>query len=74
MKIGEQPKIRYKSDGERYIVMLGDNRAGFVRKRDDGRWNAADTFMRKHRDFPTRTKAAAWLQKETEKAIAAGEL
>ena len=56
------------------IVMFGDDRAGFVRKRDDGRWNPADTFMRKSRNFDTRSKAGAWLQKEIEHAIAAGEL
>lgn len=74
MKLGEKPQLHYRRDGERYIVMLGNDRAGFCRQQDDGRWSAADTFMAKTHTFKTRRQAGAWLQKETERAIAAGDL
>jgi hypothetical protein len=72
-EIRAMSKLSYRRDGERYIVMLGDDRAGFVRRQDDGKWNAADTFMAKQRNFPTRSKAGAWLAKELESAIARGD-
>lgn len=74
MKIGEKPKLRYQNDGVRYIVMLGDDRAGFVAYRAGEGWHASDTFMRKSRLFKTRKAAGEWLKKETERAIKAGEL
>ena len=85
-KLGEKPKIRFERDGERYIVMLGDDRIGFVRSyfppsrirrgraSVSAQWNATDTFMRKSQNFPTRRAAGDWLQKETERAIRAGEI
>ncbi len=70
----EPAKIRFQPSGERYIVMLGDDRAGFVRKKPNGKWNAADTSMSKIRDFPTRRAAGVWLRSEAESAIRRGEL
>jgi hypothetical protein len=76
------PSPKFVRDGERYIVMCGDDRAGFVRKWHsmlaEGRsvrvsWNAVDTFMVKSRWFPTREKAGAWLAKELAAAIERGD-
>lgn len=74
-KIGENARITFVVDAlDRYIVMLGDDRAGFVRRNEYGLWNAADTFMKKSRNFKTRREAGEWLRRETERAIAKGEL
>jgi hypothetical protein len=74
MKIGEQPRLRYVRDGHRYIVMLGDDRAGFVAQTGDKMWNAVTTFMSKQRNFSTRAKAGAWLQSDLQAAIARGDV
>jgi hypothetical protein len=77
------PPPKFLRDGERYIVMCGDDRAGFVRKGHstlaEGQpvrvsWNAVDTFMVKSRWFPTREKAGAWLAKELAAAIKRGDI
>jgi hypothetical protein len=55
-------RAKLKRVGDRYIVSngLGD-RLGFVRQYPNGRWNAADSYMEKSRDFPTRAAAIEWL-------------
>ena len=63
--------MRFKQDGERYIVFLGDDRIGFV-KRDGKLWNAVDTFMEKSADRPSRDKAAIWLRRVFERAAKEG--
>jgi hypothetical protein len=69
------PPPKFVRDGERYIVMCGDDRAGFVRQGVvRGSWNAVDTFMAKSRWFPTREKAGAWLAKELAAAIKRGDI
>jgi hypothetical protein len=64
---------RFKRDGERYIVYLGDDRIGFAR-RHRTTWNAVDSTMSKTRDFASRDKAAAWLVREFRRAVKAGEI
>ena len=68
------PPPKFRRDEDRYIVMCGDDRAGFVRQMDDKRWHATDTFMRKSRNFDTRAKAADWLARELRAAIDHGEI
>jgi hypothetical protein len=77
------PPPKFLRDGERYIVMCGDDRAGFVRKGEQplhaGRaphiaWNAVDTTMAKSRWFRTRSQAAAWCRRELAAAIERGEI
>jgi len=63
------PDVRYLSDNDRYIVMCGDDRAGFVRKTVAGEWSAVDTTMEKSKTFRTRRGAGEWLRRELEKAI-----
>jgi len=38
-------RVIFRRDGERYIVFLGDDRIGFVRRADNGTWNHVDTTM-----------------------------
>jgi hypothetical protein len=71
-KLGAEPKIKFKRDGERYIVFLGDDRIGFVRKTASYAWNAADTFMEKSVNRVTRIAAAAWLRREFQRAVREG--
>jgi hypothetical protein len=56
----KQP-LTYRRDGDRYIVYLGEDRLGFVRRDSsattDRVWNAADTFMAWSRWFQTRDAA-----------------
>ena len=38
-------RVIFRRDGDRYIVFLGDDRIGFVRRADNGTWNHVDTTM-----------------------------
>ena len=38
-------KVIFRRDTDRYIVFLGDDRIGFVRRADNGTWNHVDTTM-----------------------------
>jgi hypothetical protein len=67
------PPPKFQRDGERYIVMCGDDRVGFVRRVSSLCWNAIDTTMEKSRDFSTRQIAARWLAKELAAALDRGE-
>jgi hypothetical protein len=51
--------LSYRRDADRggYIVYLGDDRLGFVKRGVDGRWNAADTWMAWSRWFKARDDA-----------------
>jgi hypothetical protein len=56
--------IRYKRDGDRYIVHIGDDRIGFVRYAPSRRrWNAVDTTMVYIRWFDTRDAAGKALHR-----------
>ena len=43
-RLGDK-RVIFRRDGERYIVFLGDDRIGFVRRADNGTWNHVDTTM-----------------------------
>ena len=38
-------RVIFRRDVDRYIVFLGDDRIGFVRRADNGIWNHIDTTM-----------------------------
>src|SRR5215831_659744 len=38
-------RVIFRRDGERYIVFLGGDRTGFVRRADNGTWNHVDMTM-----------------------------
>lgn len=73
-KIGAEPKVAFKRDGERYIVYLGDDRIGFVAQQEDERWNAVDTLMAKTATTITRRAAADWLGREYKRAVREGKI
>jgi hypothetical protein len=50
-------KVIFRRDGERYIVFLGDDRIGFVRRADNGTWNHVDTTMAHSGYAKTRERA-----------------
>jgi hypothetical protein len=41
----DDQRVIFRRDGERYVVFLGDERIGFVRRADNGTWNHVDTTM-----------------------------
>jgi hypothetical protein len=41
----DDKRVIFRRDGDRYIVFLGDDRIGFVRRADNGTWNHVDTTM-----------------------------
>src|SRR6202035_2992035 len=45
----DDKRVIFRRDGERYIVFLGDDRIGFVRRADNGTWNHSGRHVRKPR-------------------------
>jgi DNA-binding MarR family transcriptional regulator len=67
--------IRYRRDGDRYIVHIGDDRIGFVRNAPSRRrWNAVDTTMVYIRWFDTRDAAGKALHRRFTKIMRDGGL
>jgi hypothetical protein len=58
----DEMTVTYKADGDRYIVMMGNDRIGFLRKDIRGSWHATDSAMDQSMVFATRTAASKWLQ------------
>jgi len=52
-------RVKFTSQvGGGYIVWINDERLGFVRRSDDRRWHATDTYMvALRRDFASRKNA-----------------
>lgn len=67
------PPSKFQRDGERYIVMCGNDHAGCIARTHDGNWNAADTTMEKSLDFPTWQSAVSWLTAVLAAAIVRGD-
>lgn len=65
--------VRFKKDGDRYIVM-GDDRIGFVRQMDNKMWNAVDTTMAHSMNKDTRTAAGDALLRLFKRQLASGEV
>jgi hypothetical protein len=67
-------KVIFRRDGERYIVFLGDDRIGFVRRADNRTWNHVDTTMAHSAYAKTRERAGQLLCRRYERMVRDGEI
>jgi hypothetical protein len=67
-------KVIFRRDGERYVVFLGDDRIGFVRRADNGTWNHVDTTMAHSGYGKTRERAGQLLCRRYERMVRDGEI
>jgi hypothetical protein len=67
-------RVIFRRDGERYIVFLGDDRIGFVRRADNGTWNHVDTTMAHSGYAKTRVRAGQLLRRRYERMVRDGEI
>jgi len=67
-------RVIFRRDGERYIVFLGDDRIGFVRRADNGTWNHVDTTMAHSGYAKTRERAGQLLRRRYERMVRDGEI
>ena len=65
---GDQAVI-FRRDRDRYIVFLGDDRIGFVRRADNGTWNHVDTTMAHSGYAKTRERAGQLLRRRYERMV-----
>ena len=65
-------RVIFRRDGERYIVFLGDDRIGFVRRADKGTWNHVDTTMAHSGYAKTRERAGQLLRRRYECMVREG--
>ena len=65
-------RVIFRRDGERYIVFLGDDRIGFVRRADNGTWNHVDTTMVRSGYAKTRERAGQLLRRRYERMVREG--
>src|SRR3984893_1374408 len=72
-RLGDK-KVIFRRDGERYIVFLGDERIGFVRRADNGTWNHVDTTMAHSGYAKTRERAGQLLRRRYERMVREGEI
>jgi hypothetical protein len=67
-------KVIFRRDGERYVVLLGDDRIGFVRRADNGTWNHVDTTMAHSGYAKTRERSGQLLRRRYERMVRDGEI
>jgi len=67
-------RVIFRRDDERYIVFLGDDRIGFVRRADNGTWNHVDTTMAHSGYAKTRERAGQLLRRRYERMIREGAI
>ena len=67
-------KVIFRRDGKRYVVFLGDERIGFVRRADNGTWNHVDTTMAHSGYAKTRERAGQLLCRRYERMVRDGEI
>ena len=65
-------KVIFRRDGERYVVFLGDDPIGFVRRADNGTWNHVDTTMAHSGYAKTRERAGQLLRRRYERMVSEG--
>jgi hypothetical protein len=65
-------RVIFRRDDERYIVFLGDDRIGFVRRADNGTWNHVDTTMAHSGYAKTRERAGQLLRRRYERMVRDG--
>ena len=67
-------KVIFRRDRDRYIVFLGDDRIGFVRRADNGTWNHVDTTMAHSGYAKTRERAGQLLRRRYERMVREGSI
>src|SRR5713101_7793778 len=67
-------RVIFRRDRDRYIVFLGDDRIGFVRRADNGTWNHVDTTMAHCGYAKTRERAGQLLRRRYERLVREGEI
>ena len=65
----DEKRVIFRRDGDRYIVFLGDDRIGFVRRADNGTWNHVDTTMAHSGYAKTRERAGQLLRRRYERMV-----
>ena len=65
-------RVIFRRDGERYVVFLGDDRVGFVRRADNGTWNHVDTTLAHSGHAKTRERAGQLLRRRYERMVREG--
>jgi hypothetical protein len=68
---GDQ-RVIFRRDRDRYVVFLGDDRIGFVRRADNGTWNHVDTTMAHSGYAKTRERAGQLLSRRYERMVREG--
>ena len=68
----DDKKVIFRRDGERYVVLLGDDRIGFVRRADNGTWNHVDTTMAHSGYAKTRQRSGQLLRRRYERMVREG--
>jgi hypothetical protein len=68
----DDKRVVFRRDGERYIVFLGDDRIGFVRRAGSGSWNHVDTTMAHSGYAKTRERAGQLLRRRYERMVREG--
>jgi hypothetical protein len=67
-------RVIFRRDRDRYIVFLGDDRIGFVRRSDNGTWNHVDTTMAHSGYAKTRERAGQLLRRRYERMVREGSI
>ena len=70
----DDKRVIFRRDGERYIVFLGDERIGFVRRADNGTWNYVDTTMAHSGYAKTQERAGQLLRRRYERIVRDGQI
>ena len=70
----DDKRVVFRRDRGRYIVFLGDDRIGFVRRADNGTWNHVDTTMAHSGYAKTRERAGQLLRRRYERMVRDGEI
>src|ERR1700745_1015863 len=70
----DDKKVSFRRDAERYIVFLGDDRIGFVRRAANGTWNHVDTTMTHSGYAKTRERAGQLLRRRHARMVREGEI
>jgi hypothetical protein len=71
---GGNKKVIFRRDRDRYIVFLGDDRIGFVRRADNGTWNHVDTTMAHSGYAKTRERAGQLLRRRYDRMVREGSI
>jgi hypothetical protein len=69
LKSDGDKRVVFRRDGERYIVFLNDDRLGFVRRADNGKWNFVDSTMAHSGHTKTRQRAGQLLRRRFEQMV-----